>query len=297
MRGRLVLPFTTVLAHLFIASIAAAQPLPPLGRAELFGRLTFLFPQVDTTLTTSYAPELRFGTVTSSSAGQTLQITGENGVGFEAGAALFFTESAGVQVLFGSDRFDLTGTNGPYTTHLDYISRQPPDNAPRSVVIDNQKDWPDTEGQLKQRDLSFNLVGRWRMGGRAVGQVSGGLTYFRVEGVVSPVGYTVYHLGGHSVLFPEEYELELAVEPSHGWGFNAGGTLDIGLGRHAALTADVRYLGGQSIAAPTTVAQILNQDEIVLLDEIASIQEGLQPPAVEIQPNRLRAGVGIKVRF
>jgi len=279
-----------------VGSVAEAQA-PPLGHVEILGGVTFVFPRADTTLTTSYAPELRFGTVTASSAGQTLRIAGEDGPGVELGAAFFFAEAVGLQVLLGADRFDVSGTNGPYSTHLEYVSRQPPDYTPRAVVIDHEQGWPDTVGELKARHLSGNLVGRWRLGRRAVGQASGGVTYFRMEGLVSPVGYTVYHLGGHSVLFPEEYQLELTLGPAHAWGVNAGGTLDIDLARQIAITVDFRYFAGGTLAAPVQVERVVNPDEIGILDDIETIQEGLQPPPVELSTRRVRAMAGLKIRF
>ena len=107
----------------------------------------------------------------------------------------------------------------------------------------------------------------------------------------------MYHLGGHGVLFGEQYQLEIAVEPADNLGFNAGGTFDIELGGGVAITVDFRYFAGGTLSAPTSVASILNLDEIGLLDEIDSIQEGLHPPPVELDPSRVRVLGGLKIRF
>ncbi|RPJ70850.1 MAG: hypothetical protein EHM24_14245 [Acidobacteria bacterium] len=296
MRGRPILPLLLLLLPLSVG-IAGAQPPPPLGRVEIFGGFTFVAPTLDTLLTTSYTPPFRYATAEASSAGQTLQIAGDNGTGLELGAAFFFTEAVGIQVLFGADSFDLGGTNAPYTAHLEYISRQPPDYTPRPVIVDHAEDWPDTVGQLKQRHLSFNAVGRTHLGRRVTGQVSGGLTYFRMEGLVSPVGFSVYQLGGHSVLFPEHYQLEVALDPAHTWGGNVGGGIDVELGRNVALTADFRYFAGGTISSPVAVSQILNEDEVISVDPIETIQETLDPPAVELKPTRVRVMAGIRITF
>ena len=304
MRGRALLILLLLVLSL-AAGTAVAQPAAPpappppapLPRVEVFGGFTVAVPRLETTLTTSYSPALRFFQTKASTAGQTLQMAGENGAGVEFGAAFFFTEAVGIQVLYGADSFDVGGSNEPYTAHLEYDSRQPPNYTPIPVVIDHEQPWPDTFGELRQRHFSVNLAGRGRLGPRVTAQLSGGLSYFRMEGLVAPVAFSVYHLGGHSVLFPEHYELEVALEPGTAFGLNVGGTLDVELARGVALTADFRYFKGGTITAPVAVEQILNRDEIGLLDEIETIQEELHPPAVELKPTRVRLFGGLKVRF
>ena len=303
MPGRILLvPLVLVLALcvLVLCAPAAGQtptPAPPPGRVEVFGGFSLVAPRVDSTLTTAYAPTFRNATATSSSAGQTLQLSSETGYGVELGVNYFVTDVVGLQVLFGADRFDLGGSNGPYTARLEYISRMPPDSTPHPAVAYRLEKWPDTVGQLKQRTLSVNVVGRWPLGQRVVGQVSGGLSYFRMDGLVSPVGYSSFSLGGHSVLFYDRYELEVALDAAHAFGINAGAAVDVELSRAVALTADFRYFTGGTITSPVAVTQILNEEEVIMLDPLETIEETLRPPPVELKPTRARFMAGIKVRF
>jgi len=298
MRGRVVHTVVLLVLLPLTERIAWAQPPPaPLGRVEITGGFTFVAPGADTALTTAYTPLFRNAMATTSSAGQTLQVVGENGNGLEFGGAFFFTPAVGIQVLFAADSFDVSGVNGPHSAHLEYISRMPPDYIPRPMVVDREEDWPDTAGELKHRTLSFNAVGRGRLGRVVVGEVSGGLSYFRMDGPISPLGYATFTLGGHSTLSYELSELEVELGPASSWGFNAGGGIDVELSRTVALTADFRYFWGATITAPVTVSQVLNQDEVVMQDPLETVQETLQPPAVDLRPTRVRFLAGVKIRF
>jgi len=297
MRGRVVCTVVLLLLPLTQRIAAAQPPPPPLGRVEICGGFTFVAPGVDTALTMAYTPPFRNATATASSAGQTLQIASENGNGLEFGGAVFFTQAVGIQVLFAADSFDVGGVNGPHSAHLEYISRMPPDYTPSPIVVERDEEWPDTAGELKQRTLSFNAVGRGRLGRVVVGEVSGGLSYFRMDGPISPLGYAAFTLGGHSTLSYELSELEVELGPAGSWGFNAGGGIDVELGRVVALTADFRYFWGGTITAPVIVSRVLNPDEVIMQDPLETIEETLQPPAAELKPTRVRFMAGLKIRF
>ncbi len=131
------------------------------------------------------------------------------------------------------------------------------------MVVDRYEEWPDTAGELKQRTLSFNAVGRGRLGrGVVVGEVSGGLSYFRMEGPISPLGYAAFTLGGHSMLSYELSDLEVEVGPASSWGFNAGGGIDVELGRWWPSRPTSVTSGGGAITAPVTVSRVLNEGEV-----------------------------------
>jgi hypothetical protein len=297
MRGRVVLAVLLLLLPLTNRIAGAQPPPPPLGRTEISAGFAFVAPALDTALITAYTPPFRSAIATASRAGQTLQIVGENGIGVELGGAVFLTPAVGIQVLFAADSFDVGGVNEPHSAHLEYISRVPPDYTPRPTVVDRDEEWPDTTGELDQRTLSFNAVGRGRLGRIVVGEVSGGLSYFRMDGETSPLGYAAFTLGGHSTLSYELAELEVDLGPASSWGFNFGGGIDVELARTVALTADFRYFRGGTITAPVTVSQVLNADEVIMQDPLETIQDTVQPAAVELKPTRVRFLAGLKIRF
>lgn len=291
---------------LVTCGVAAAQPAP---RIELWGGVTVAAPKVDTTITTSYVPYIDqySAPLAGSSAGQTLALKSSTTAGLEGGVNLFFTRHVGVQVLIDSDRPDLSGDAGDYNVLLNYTARQPSDYVERQYSYSHTYTactMPEahgcvrpTLGTLKQVTFGVDLVGRWPIGRRINAEVSGGLSYFDVRGDADGLRYTLFRMGGHSTLFSQEYQLGYSIEPAHAVGFNLGGTLDLELAPWLAVTADARYFGGPTISAPVTVVSVLNADEIVFLQDAATVQEAVHPPDVEIDPGRARVMLGLKVRF
>jgi hypothetical protein len=289
-------------ATLLLAHSAAGQTV------EAWGGLTLVAASLDTSITTQYVPLIQSysAPLAGSTAGQTVQVAAGNGFGFGGGVNLFFSPHVGVQFLFDQDRRDLSGENGDYSVLLNYTARQPPDYVERAYTVsstfkpcDASHAWgcvPPTSGTLKQRTIGFNLVGRWPAGRYVNVEISGGLTYHDVRGDAEALRYTSYRMGGHSTIFSEEYELAYSVGPAYGLGFNAGATFDIALGRAVALTADARYVAGALLTAPILVTEVANQDSIVFLQDVATIQQNLHPPDIEVSPSRFRVLVGLKIR-
>jgi hypothetical protein len=276
---------------------------------EAWGGLTLVAANLDASLTTSYVPLIQsYSTpLAGSTAGQTVEVLAGNTLGFGAGLNVFFSPHVGVQFLFDTDSRDLSGSNGNYTVLLNYAARQPPDYVERAYSVSSTFEPCDasattgcvrpTTGALRQRTLGFNLVGRWQAGRHATAELSGGLSYHDVRGDAESLRYSSFRMGGHSTIFSEEYQLAYSVGPAHGLGFDAGASLDIGLGRAMALTVDARYVGGSSIAAPVVVTEVTNQDSLVFLEDVSTIQQNLHPPDVDISPARFRVLVGVKVRY
>ena len=267
-----------------------------LDRVELWGGPTVVGPRGEVTLVNSYSPFLKHFSSTGL-AGHTALLEPEATVGFEFGFNYFPTPHLGVQVSFGQDTVDLAGPSGPYTVHLEYEARYPPDYLPRPVVIDRSTPWPDLSGEVRHRTLNVNAVGRWALSRFARAEVSGGLSYVRVDGSVRPLAYSTYWLGGHSVLFSEVYELEVAMEPSSSVGINAGGGLDFRLGRHLSLTTGLRYVRAGEVSAPLGVSEIVNLSSVAVVDPVSAIQEALDPAPLAFSPHRVRVIVGLKAGF
>ena len=126
---------------------------------------------------------------------------------------------------------------------------------------------------------------------------SGGLTVFRTKVTVRSLGFTTLWMGGHSVLFLENYELEFAIEPTTRLGLNVGGELSIALGSQVSLFVDVRYYYSPTTKAEVSFTEILNLDEVIHREPIETIQEQMSPAAIEINPSFFRLSIGLKLRF
>lgn len=151
----------------------------------------------------------------------------------------------GVQILVDRTPTDLCGINGPYAVALTYSSRPPPNSQPQAVNIHTSAPWPDTIGSFEQLAIGLNAVVRTGRADTVNATLAAGLMYYRISGTARPVGYTTFQLGGHSVLFSDEYRLAASLEPTQVIGFNVGGDLNVPLARYVALVAGYRYSRAQ----------------------------------------------------
>jgi hypothetical protein len=218
------------------------------------------------------------------------------GLGIEAGVNLFATPHLGVQLLADRASTELAGANGPYALELTYLSRQPPDLAPQTFTIRPSTPWPDTSGSLTQLTIAVNSVARVGGADRLNATMSGGLSYYRLSGTAQPLGYTTFRLGGHSVLFSDEYHLAFSIEPTAVVGFNVGGEINVPLGGRAAMAFGYRYLGGPTTDVPVRLSTILNADQVVNQETTANIAQRLAPAPARVAVSGSRVLIAVKVR-
>jgi hypothetical protein len=126
--------------------------------------------------------------------------------------------------------------------------------------------------------------------------ISGGLSYYRLSGTAQPLGYTTFRLGGHSVLFSDEYHLVISIEPTAVLGFNAGGEINVPLGRRGAVVIGYRYLGGPTKDVPVRVSSILNADQVANEETTANVEARLAPAPARVGVSGSRLLIGLKVR-
>jgi hypothetical protein len=247
-------------------------------------------------LVSSYSPPLLFTSDFMSRSGQTLALDARRVIGFEAGVNLFLRSHLGVQILVNRASMDLGGTNGPYALELTYVSRQPPDSQSQTFTIQQSNPWPDTSGSLTQLTIAVNPVAQLGRPDKLNATVSGGLSYYRLNGTAQPLGYTTFRLGGHSVLFSDEYHLAVSLEPANVVGFNAGGEVNLPLGRHVAIVVGYRYLGGPTTDVSVRLSTIVNTDQVTNQETAANIAERLAPGPARVSASGSRLLFGVKVR-
>jgi hypothetical protein len=289
-----VLPI--VLAILAVARCTAAQPAVTVQapRLELWGSVNAALTGPSGDLVSSYSPPLLLDGEFTSHGAQTVTFGSRPAAGFEGGANLFLSSHAGIQFIVDRDSPEVSGINMPYDVSLQYISRQPPSDFLVPVDIHASIPWPDTTGSLTQTGLSVNGVIRLGQPGRVSLTLSGGLTYYRLSGDVQPIAYTTYHLGGHSVLFGDDYRLAVSLEPTTGIGFNGGGDINVGIHKGVALMMGYRYRGGPAVDVPVRVTSILNPDQIVFQQAIADIIQRLALAPAHVGISGSRVVVGLK---
>jgi len=247
----------------------------------------------DGSLSSSYSPPLLLDGEFTSLAGQTLRLDTGSAPGITAGIDVFLSPRLGFGLVIDSTSFDVAGTNAPYAFNLHYISRQPPDDRAQPVDLTRSIDWPDTVGSARQVAIAFNAIARAGPVDRLNLTVSAGPCIYRWSGTVQPLGYTAFQLGGHSVLFEDEYRLAAALKPHYGFGVDVGADLNVPIAHRAALLVGVRYFHAGDAALSATPAAILNADQLTLAQPLAAITSsvGSLPVRVAASGPRLVAGL------
>jgi hypothetical protein len=277
---------------------ATAQALsgdPPI-RIESWGAVSASASGPSATLLSSYSPPLLFDGDFTSNASQAVSAkTGGVAVGLTVGMNVFPFKHVGLQLLFDRTSYSVSGANSPYEVNLHYVSRPPPNNIPEPVDIHESIPWLDSSGSLTQMAIAFNVVVRMRRSDHVAIDVSGGPAVYRFTGDLQPIAYTGFHLGGHSVLFEDTFQLSGPFEPAYSLGFNGGVTVDVAIGRHAAITLGYRYFGGSDVDMTVNPTTILNPEEIGIQQPIADIASrlSLSPIRASIGTSRFIAGFKI----
>jgi hypothetical protein len=269
-----------------------------LPRVELWGAATAATTGPTVVLSTAYSPPLLFDGGYTSHGGQTLTGHSAFGFGFAGGMNVFPSTHVGFQVLLDRASSAIAGTNTPYAISLEYISIQPPNDLPQPVVLTRSFDWPDTSGTLTRTAIGFDAALRFGRPDRVAVTASAGPALYRLGGSVQPVGFTTFHLGGHSVLFEDDHRLAMSLDSTNVVGFNAGVEFSAAIGGRTAIVVGYRYFGAPDQDAAVTPSGILNSDQVSLaetLDEIAS-QFGAHQMTVSISGSRIMLGMKVMLK-
>ena len=289
----IVLASTTFWPGQVSSQTVAGPPTP--SRVEAWGAFA-LVPSTGTgTLESNYAPEVTSAPDARGHLGQTLTLRPATGRGAEFGSNLYLSRHVGIQVFASRTSVDLAGSNTPYEVTLEYTSRPPPTNQPVPVQIAWIVDWPDTAGRLRQWSVGAGPAVRWQ-GRRTVLVLSGGLAWTRLSGDAGPLGYTTFALGGHSTLFAQDVRVRAALAPSTTLAGFAAAALDVGIGRHAAITVGLRTLVAPEMHAGSTISAVIDGTGGVTPTAVADIDRHMAPPPARLPLSGVGILLGVKVR-
>jgi hypothetical protein len=277
-------------------ALAALVGMPALGgaedasakrRFEVWLGGSFTDPALDTTYETRYSPNFGLGPV-DSTAGQSLRMQGSRAPGGELGIAWSPDGRWGFRVSAARSAGDLSGANTPYSWSARIVERQPPDYLPRTFEVERKLDWPDTEGRLRVLTLALGVFRRWE-GRRVGGGLSAGAALLRASGEVRSLGFTAFHLGGHSTFFAQEFEVEATLDPASVAAFHAGADLDVALARSWRLRLGYRYVRASEASLTPRVTRVVNEDEILLSEPLTRIESdlALSPLRLDLSSSRL----------
>ena len=240
------------------------------ARVEAWGGVAGVTMGPSGSLVSDYSPPLLLDGDFMSRGGQSISITSSFAVGVGGGINLFPSRHLGVQLLVDRGNVDINATSSPYAFTLKYISRLPPNNEPQGVTFDRSVAWPDGSGSVTRLTFALNVVTRIGIAHGVTATISGGPTITRLDGTLEPIGYTAFQLGGHSVLFEDDYRLAGAFAETV-FGVNGGGEISIAAGRHIALIVGYRYFGGRDVDASVTAAGIVNPTELTFAQPLGEV--------------------------
>lgn len=260
------------------------------SRFEVWAGGSLADPALDTTYQTRYSPNFGVGAgaIVESTAGQSLNVHGSRALGAEAGLAWSPDGRWGIRLSAARSAGDLTGQNAPYSWSARIVTLPPPSNLQQTFDVAQQIDWPDTEGRLRVLTLALGLSRRWD-GRRVGGAVSAGGALLRASGEVRSLGFTAFHLGGHSTFFTQEFEVEAALDPSTVAAFHAGADVDVALAGPWRLRLGCRFVRAADPTPTPRITRVVNEDEILLTEPLSRIRSelDLQPMRLALSSSRL----------
>lgn len=265
---------------------------------ELTAAVSTNFPFLDTSYRHQYTTPFLYGQDVSS-ASQILTLEGRRSLGVSLAFNYFPHENFGLQILLDYSKSTIEGENTPYQLSFEYTSYLPPDYIPRQQTYESSLDWPDTEGYIKHLSLSLNGISRFKIGKEVFASLSAGLSYHSISGRASSLGYSKFWLGGHSVLFNENYKFEFSFEPASKIGINVGGEVSIDLSEMVCFAVGYRYFYCSPILSDIHLEEIINEDEIIitLKESFEQVEEHMNLEPAEINPSFMLIHIGLKFKF
>jgi len=126
--------------------------------------------------------------------------------------------------------------------------------------------------------------------------LSAGPTWFQIGASAEPLAYTVFHAGGHGVVFEDNHGVAVDLQPQYGIGFDAGADVSAAITARLAIVAGYRYFGGRDTEVSVTPSAILNADQLGIVQPLADIVTGLASTRGRLSILGPHLFVGVKLR-
>lgn len=277
---------------LFLAILAAAGPL----RADVHVEMGFGWSMISPAFSTSYLnhftpPMTPAANAVSSSATQTVRLSGKIGFGLSGFFNVLFGERCGIQVLVDSFRPGLGGSNSAYDVNLTYYVTDPND----TFVYTKQGAWPNSRGDFSETTFSLNGIVRFPVARDLSLDFSAGATAFNLKGQATPIGFWSFRLdqpGGVDTLYIKTYQLVYDFGARTTYGLNLGGDIALTLMRFMVLSLDLRYFYSGSANFQMRV----NENE-GLEDPAEPIEAAMHLGSIRVNPSYLRLGLTLWFKF
>ncbi len=252
---------------------------------------------VDSSYFHQYSPPFLSGAY-ESIADHTIKVKGKDGWGFNIGLAYFPVEMFGVQFLVDYAKPKLTGANSLYDVYLEY-SLSFDATPPYPLVFDYTYEWPETAGDMTEICLSLNGAFRLPLLEKLAVYLSGGLTYFHVDGKATGIAYS-YYWWEDGWFKGRTFDVKYKVGTINKLGLNLGAEFNWVLFSNMCFTLDARYFACPS---QTKQMEIINEGLVTppspAFDEIPfeEIRDTMNLQDLTIRPSFYRINLGLKYLF
>ncbi|MEW5901020.1 MAG: hypothetical protein AB1715_06115 [Acidobacteriota bacterium] len=259
-------------------------------RFEVSTALSYQKSLLDASYLHRYSPQFLSGAFVSN-AEQTLSLEGRDAWGMNISLAYFPLDRLGLQLLIDYGKPEIGGQNSDYELFLNYSLDQNPGPPPYPMDYERTYIWPKTKGNLRQACLSLNAVTRVPLVRQVALQVSGGLTYFRVDGKASSLGFTVFRVE-EDAFIEETTQMIYKFNAANRLGLNVGANLDLVLYSNLCFTVDARAFVSSKFTR--TLDLEANGLSSIPIEQIRAV---LNLGKIEVNPSLYRVNFGLKYLF
>lgn len=278
-----------------VAVLAAASPAGAQAHTEVAGGVGVPLGAQALAYGTQYLPPFA-SAPHSGTAGQQLALDAGRSPAVWGSIGLFPRPKLGVEFTASFRRVSLTGTSTPYVVAVQYSARQPPDYVSRDYRIDRSTQWPAIDGRVSELTLGASVVGYAGDAARAALRLSGGLAFVSASGTFEPLGYSQFSLGGHSVLFADDYRLTMKIART--WRTAAAGSAEVvhEMGPHLLVSFGGQVLLARAIDAAMAIDPATPDSGGIALD-LKTAERALSAPPFHWRTSQARLAAGLRARF
>lgn len=250
-----------------------------------------------TTYHHEYSPEVYNYTVTEleSLVKQQVNIKGKSALEVELKLNAFIGNRIGIQFLGDFHDTRLKGTDNSEYIHLRFIYRPFPTFNPTIHHKDEWLSMKDTDGYLRQKTFSLNMLVRFPVARWLDLDISGGASLFLYSGKAEPVGY-IHHMFIKDIFVSNPYRFDFLIPATTALGANIGEELSVACGRHMIFFAGCRYYHSFAGSSQIKLIRDLNsasQDQ----EWMETVQERLNLWPLKIKPSFFSMKVGLGFGF
>lgn len=243
-----------------------------------------------------YSPPFEPGEALSS-ASHHLDLNSARARGKFIALGLFPLKNLGIEIGYFYQSSSINGQSSDYEVFIEFTSRPPPLYEPVKMSLNFKHAWPSPHGHLALRIIQLNPS--LRLGEKSNYQLflSSGLSIFFLRGELGPLAFTRFWLGGHSVLFSEEYKVLAKFISNHRIGWNAGATISYRLLEGLSLSINLRYYSSPQIPLQLEAIDYDKDYEQQGIEPILKMKPHLNLGRVSFHPSFFSITLGLKSSF